>query len=110
MPPLRLSLTIALCWLVSAACAQTVDLAAAEATLQKNKCGKCHSVDKKKDGPSFKETAAKYRSKADAHQQLTRHLTTGPTIKIDGIEEQHVVLKTTDDLERANLLRFILSR
>ncbi len=102
--------TIALCCLASAAGAQPVDLAAAEATLQKNKCSKCHSVDKKKDGPSFKETAARYRGKPDAQQLLTRHLTTGPTIKIDGIEEQHVVLKTSDESERANLLRFILSR
>jgi ubiquinone/menaquinone biosynthesis C-methylase UbiE len=30
-----------------------------------NKCAKCHSVDKKKDGPAFKVTAAKYKGKAD---------------------------------------------
>ena len=103
-------LAITLCWVTSAAIAQSADIAAAEATIQKNKCGKCHSVDKKKDGPSFKETAAKYRSKADAQQLLTRHLSTGPTIRIDGIDEQHVVLKTADEAERTNLLRFILSR
>ena len=36
-----------------------VDEAAALALARKSDCLKCHSVDKKKDGPSYKETAAK---------------------------------------------------
>ena len=63
--------------------AQTVDVAAAEALIQSNKCTKCHSVDKQKDGPSFKKTAAKYKGKADAEAKLFTHLTTAPTIEID---------------------------
>ena len=42
-----------------------VDVSAAEALSKKSGCLKCHAVDKKKDGPSFKETAAKYKGKPD---------------------------------------------
>lgn len=88
---------------------QTVDIAAAEALSKKSNCSKCHSIDKKKDGPSFKETAAKYKGKTDAEAKLIKHITSGPTIKIDGIEEQHQMVKTKDEAEIKNLVRYILS-
>lgn len=37
-------------------------------------CLSCHSVDKKKMGPSFKEVAAKYKGKADAEATLVKTL------------------------------------
>jgi cytochrome c len=89
--------------------ASAQDVAVAEALVQKNKCTKCHSVDKKKDGPSFKETAAKYKGKADAEAKVTKHVTSGPKIKIDGVEEEHLILKATD-AETKNLVKYILSR
>jgi cytochrome c len=89
---------------------QTVDIAAAEALAKKSNCSKCHSIDKKKDGPSFKETAAKYKGKTDAEAKLAKHISSGPTIKIDGIEEQHQIVKTKDEAEIKNLVRYILSR
>ena len=64
----------------------------------------------KKDGPSYKETAAKYKGKSDAEAKLIKHISTGPTIKIDGVEEQHQIVKTKDDLEIKNLVHYILSR
>ncbi len=91
------------------ALAQTVDVPGAESLVQKNKCTKCHSVDKKKDGPSFKETSAKYKGKADAEARVTKHVTTGPKIKIDGVEEEHQILKATEP-ETKNLVKYILSR
>ena len=94
---------------MSPAFGQAVDVAGAEALVQKNKCTKCHSVDKKKDGPSFKETAAKYKGKADAETKVTKHLTSGPKIKIDGVEEEHQILKATEP-ETRNLVKYILSR
>lgn len=94
----------------SAAHAQTVDVAAAEALAKKSGCMKCHSVSAKKDGPSFKETAAKYKGKADAQAALVKHLTTNPTIKIDGKEEKHESPKTKSDAEIKNLVQYILSR
>lgn len=90
--------------------AQAVSVADAEALLLTNKCAKCHSVDKKKDGPPFKETAAKYKGKADAEAKVVKHITTGPKIKIDGIEEDHQIVKTKDEAEILNLVRYILSR
>lgn len=89
--------------------AQAVDVAGAEALIQKNKCTKCHSLDKKKDGPPYKETAAKYKGKPDAEARLVKHLTSSPKIKIDGVEEEHQILKATE-AETKNLVKYILSR
>lgn len=90
--------------------AQTVNVAAAEALIEQSKCGKCHSVDKQKDGPSFKKTAAKYKGKADAEAKVVTHITTAPTVEIDGVKEQHFKIKSTDDAAIKNVARYILSR
>lgn len=90
--------------------AQAVDEAAAEALLTANKCAKCHSVDKKKDGPAYKVTAAKYKGKADGEAKLFKHLTTSPTIEIDGVKEEHQKIKAKDDDAVKNLAKYILSR
>ena len=87
-----------------------VDAGAAEALMKKSGCFKCHSVSAKKDGPSYKSVAEKYRGKADAQAALYKHLTTHPTVKIDGNEEKHESLKTTNDAEIKNVIEFILSR
>jgi cytochrome c len=50
--------------------------AADEMALAKSSgCLNCHSVDAKKMGPSFKDTAAKYKGKADAEATLTAKIT-----------------------------------
>lgn len=90
--------------------AHAVDEEAAQALAKKDKCTKCHSVDKKKDGPSFKETAAKYKGKADAEAKLLTHLTTSPKVKVDGKEEEHANVKSAGDAELKNLIAYILSR
>ena len=94
----------------SALLAQAADDAAAEALVKKSKCGTCHSLDKKKDGPSFKETAAKYKGKPDGAQKVYTHLTTNPKVKVDGKEETHDNLKTKSDAEVKNVVEWILSR
>lgn len=90
--------------------AQAVDVAAAEALLKDSKCAKCHSADKQKDGPSFQKTAAKYKDKAEAEAKLYTHFTTGPMVKIDGVEEEHTKVKSKDEAAIKNLARYILSR
>ena len=90
--------------------AQTVDADSAQALLKKSDCGKCHAVDKKKDGPSFKETATRLKGKADAEDEVYKHLTMAPKVKIDGKEEEHKVVKSKDEAEIRNLARWILSR
>ena len=59
--------------------AAALDAAAAEALMKKSGCMKCHSVDRKKDGPSFKETAAKYKGKAGRRRR--RSSSTSPPIR-----------------------------
>lgn len=95
---------------LAAAAAHGQDEAAAQALMKKSGCLKCHAVSAKKEGPSFKETAAKYKGKADAEKALVTHLTTNPRIKVDGKEELHDSLKTKSEAEILNVVRYILSR
>ena len=88
----------------------TFDADAAQATIKRNDCGKCHAVDKKKEGPAYKETAAKLKGKTGAEDQIVKHLTTSPKVKVDGKEEEHKAMKAKDEAEVRNLARWILSR
>lgn len=87
-----------------------VDVAAAEAALRDSKCGKCHSVEKVKTGPSYKKVAEKYKGQADAEAKLYTFLTTSPKIKLDGEEEEHTNIKRTDEKGIKNVIGYILSR
>ena len=87
-----------------------VDASAAEALAKKSGCLKCHSVTQKKEAPSYKEIAAKYKGKADAEKTLYTHLTTNPKVKVDGKEEEHDSLKTKNADDVRNVIRWILSR
>lgn len=90
--------------------AQTVDEAAATAIMKKSGCLKCHAVSSKKDGPSFQETAAKYKGKPDGEQKVLAAITTSPKIKVDGKEETHDALKSKDDAAIKNVVQYILTR
>lgn len=88
-----------------------VDDVAAEALARQNNCFKCHSVEKKKDGPSYKDVAAKYKGKPDAEARLVIHITTGEKAKFpDGHEEDHKIIKSKDEAEIKNLVNWILTR
>lgn len=87
-----------------------VDADAAQALMKKSNCGKCHALDKKKDGTPYKETAKKNQGKADAEQKLYIHLTTNPKVKVEGKEEEHTSLKTNKEADVRNVVRWILSR
>ena len=94
---------------VGAQAAPGVDEEAARALAKKSDCFKCHTVDQKKDGPAYREVAKKWRGKADAEAKLFTHVTTSPKVKIDGEEENHQQVKTKNEAEIQNLVRFILS-
>ena len=96
--------------LAAPAVAGELDADGVQALMKKSGCFKCHAVDKKKDGPPYKEVAAKYKDKPDAEQKLFTHATTNPTVKIDGKEEKHESLKTKDDAEIRSVIKWILSR
>lgn len=100
--------TAVLVFVAGAAQAQ-VDEEAAQALTKKAKCTKCHSVDKKKDGPSYQETAAKYKGKADGPEKLFKHLTTAPMVEVDGKKEEHTAVKA-GEAEIKNPVGWILSR
>lgn len=95
----------------SANASAAVDVEAAKALARQNGCFKCHSVDKEKDGPTYKKVAEKFRGKANAEERLITHITTGEKAKFpDGHEEEHKIIKTKDMVEIKNLIGWILSQ
>ena len=86
-----------------------VDAEAAQALLKKSDCFKCHAIDKKKDGPPYKEVAKKHKGKADAEDKLFKHMTTTPMVEIDGKKEEHKSIKSKDKAEITNTVQWILS-
>ena len=86
------------------------DANAAQDLAKASGCFKCHGLEKKKDGPAFRDAAAKFRSMADAEDKLVFHVTSGEKVKFpDGHEEEHKKVKTKDPNETKNLVRWILS-
>ena len=93
-----------------AAPAHAVDSAAAEKLINDNKCVKCHAVDRKKDGPAYRDVAAKFRTEADAESKIVHHVTAGDLVKFpDGHEEHHKKVKVASPAELDNLVHWILS-
>lgn len=94
----------------SAAHAAPLDPAGAEALMRKSGCFKCHALDKKKDGPPYKELAAKFKGKADAEAKIFDRLSKGTTVKIEGKDEEHDPLKTQDPDEIKSVVKWVLSQ
>lgn len=85
---------------------------------QDSKCFKCHGVDKKKDGPAWKDVAAKYRDAkwTGAHKPgedkatVIHHITSGEEVKFeDGHKEEHKKLKVDNDAEVNGFAEWLLS-
>jgi cytochrome c len=110
MPLIRKLFTAAALAAFAVAAWSQVDVDAAQVLAKKSECLKCHSVDKKRDGPPYKEVAAKYKGKADAEETLYKHITTGPKVKVDGKEETHEIVHSKNEAEIRNLIKWILSR
>ena len=94
--------------------ASAVDADAAQTLARQNGCFKCHAIDKKKDGPSYKEVAAEFRKNgktpAENEKRLVTHITSGEKAKFpDGHEEEHKIIKTKDMDQIKNLVNWILS-
>ncbi len=90
--------------------AQAVNEDAAHALAQRNKCLKCHAVDKRKKGPSYADVAAKYRGRADAEAVLLKHITGASTLKLAEGDLEHEPMDTRDPGELLNFVRWVLSR
>lgn len=90
--------------------AYAADAAAAEKLARQEGCLRCHGIERGKDGPAYKEIAAKYKGKADSESKLVSHLTSGRKVKFeDGHEEDHKIPKTKDEAQIKNLIQWILS-
>ena len=89
--------------------AHCADARSAEALLEKSNCFNCHSVEKAKEGPAYREVAKKYRGKPEAVDKLYKHATTRPIVKVDGKEEEHATLKSKNPAEIRNVIEWILS-
>ena len=90
--------------------AWAIDAAAAELQVKNNNCVKCHAVDRKKDGPAYRDVAAKLRAEPDAEKKVVYHITSGEKVKLpDGHEERHKKIKADDEEQVKNVARWILS-
>lgn len=97
---------------MSAPAVHAADADAALKLARQNGCLKCHAVDKEKDGPSYRDIAAKYKGKdhAQSVKRLIEHINSGEKAKFpDGHEEEHKIIKTKDPAQQANLVEWILS-
>ena len=72
---------------------------AQEALAKSSGCLNCHDVTAKKEGPAFKDVAAKYKGKADAEATLSAKLSAG--------KEHPAVKASTDDVK--GLVKWVLS-
>lgn len=103
--------SLALAGMSTSALAQ--DAEAAKALADQNNCMQCHGLRKDKDGPAFLKTADKYRGKANAVDEVIKHITSGKKIKLaDGTQEDHKIAKTmppNDAAQLKNLAQYILS-
>ena len=89
-----------------------VDADAALSLARQNGCLKCHAVDKHKDGPAYRDVAAKYKDKdhAETVKKLINHITSGEKAKFpDGHEEEHKIIKVKDVAQQTNLIEWVLS-
>jgi len=97
-------------WILALPIAAPVDVAVAQTLARQSGCLKCHAVDVKKEGPAWKNVAAKYLGEVGAEDRLYKHVTTGRKAKFaDGHEENHPIVKTRDPDRINNLVNWILS-
>jgi cytochrome c len=90
--------------------AVAADADAAQALARQSNCFKCHAIDKEKDGPAWRDVAAKYKGKAEGEARLITHITSGEKAKFeDGHEEEHAIVKSKDKDQIKNLVDWILS-
>ena len=88
-----------------------IDADAAIKLARSSSCLRCHGVNKKKEGPSYKIIAAFYRSNKDAEEVLIEHVTIGPKVKLtDGHKEVHKSLADKNPEQIRNLIRWILAQ
>jgi len=107
--PRLLAMTLAAGALLASTEALSADAEAAEGLARQSGCLKCHATDKKKVGPAFKETSAKYKADKGAVEKLTKHITGGGKMMYGGKEEPHPAVKSKKPEDIKNLVDWVLS-
>jgi cytochrome c len=92
--------SIVIAAIVAAGMAAAGTASAQEALAKSSGCMNCHDIAAKKIGPSFKDTAAKYKGKADAEAMLVD--------KLAGAKGHPEVKAKGDDLK--GLVKWVLSQ
>ncbi len=78
----------------------------AQQLLKDKACLACHTVDKKLIGPSYKEVAAKYKSRKDAEAYLAKKITEGSTGVWGPVP---MPPNTVNDVDAKTLAKYILT-
>jgi cytochrome c len=107
---LTATLGIFLAVLMNATAANALSDSEVKSLMKKSNCFKCHSEDKPKDGPTYKEIAEKNRDKPDIEAQFYKRVTSYEKVEIKGKKEDHEPLKTKDDAEIKAVVKWILTR
>ena len=97
-------------WILALPVAAPVDARAAQTLARQSRCLKCHAVAVAKEGPAWRDVAARYLGSLGAEERLYKHVTTGRKAKFaDGHEEDHPIVKTGNPDRISNLVNWILS-
>jgi cytochrome c len=107
--PMLLAMSLAAGALLASTPTRSADADAAETLARQSGCFKCHAVDKKKVGPPFKESSAKYKGDKEAVAKLTKHVNGGGKMNYGGKEEPHPAVKSKKPEEVKNLVDWVLS-
>jgi cytochrome c len=98
--------------LFSASAFADVDAVAAKKLARKDHCLRCHDVEKKKEGPSYRSIAYKYKDQPEAAEKLYQHITSGTDrVKLsDGHMEDHKSDHKSSESDLRNLIAWILAQ
>jgi cytochrome c len=90
---------------------EPIDADAAIKLARSQSCLRCHSVSKKKEGPSYASVAKVYKGDKDAEDTIYKQVTETPKVKLsDGHKELHKAVQNMSKEQIMNLVRWILAQ
>ena len=96
---------------LSAFASEPVDADAAINLARSQSCLRCHSVTKKKEGPSYASVAKVYRGNKEAEDIIYKQVTEAPKVKLkDGHRELHKAIRDMSHEQIMNLVHWILAQ
>jgi cytochrome c len=90
---------------------EPIDADAAIKLARSQSCLRCHSVSKKKEGPSYASVAKVYKGDKDAENTIYKQITENPKVKLsDGHKELHKAIQNMSKEQIMNLVHWILAQ